>query len=120
MNNWYKQAFDHHIENDYDRNFINSKIHKLDDLRDNLSKVVESVYYDGTKSKEVLNAMLNDKLLSSYDQIKRIISEAEYKALDSPLITSDLCLSAIDMLDPIIYDLKQQRKEYASYSKGNE
>ena len=103
---WFKQAKDFG-----DRNLVNQKIIYLTALRNNLDKISKVVFQSGTTAKNINFKLLTSKKITSYPILKDILIEADTKALDSPWKFSDLCQSAIEVINENIYTLKEERKK---------
>lgn len=103
--NWYKLAF-----NFKDRNFLNKKIKKFQNLRDAVLIMKNMVFQSAKIAKNNSFDIVNHKFVSSYPIIRDIMIEANSIAYDNPWKFSFLCDNAIVNIDNNIYELKQERK----------
>lgn len=102
--NWYKIA-----KNFEERNFLNHKIDSLTSIQNIIRKASKTIIQNASMSKKIINTILGEKILSSFPIIKKILSEAESVALDSPLKFQVFCQEAIDNIENILSDLKEKR-----------
>jgi len=108
--NWYKIAID--ISNLSDRNLVNARIHNLEKLAKMLEYASRLVHQTQRRARELVQNIMSDKRLSSFPNIKDILSSADKIALDSPNKFEDLCKSAVDEISVRIGDLKEERRKF--------
>ena len=108
--NWYKTAID--ISNLTDRNLVNARIHNLEKLAKMIEYASRLVHQTQRRARELLQNVMTDKRLSSYPQIKDILSSADKVALDSPNKFEDLCQRAVDEIGFRVGDLKEERRQF--------
>jgi hypothetical protein len=110
VTNWYKNAFE--LNNFTDRNAINSRIHLLRDMFDQLKLNARVVWQNATDARKFNFAIANHKAMSSYPTIRGVLLEADDVALDSPSRFATLCFTAADEIDARIKKLVENREDF--------
>ena len=102
--NWYKIA-----KNFEERNFLNHEIDSLTSIQNIIRKASKIIIQNASMSKRIINTILNEKILSSFPSIKKVLSDAESVALDSPLKFQVFCQNSMDEIENILSELKDKR-----------
>ena len=107
--NWYKKA--QLITTFEERNITNARIHHLEDVEETLKYASDLVYQTQRGARGIIHVLLVDKVLSSFPEVKEVLSEADKVAMDSPRRFAEHCLNAADSLSKKISKLKADRKK---------
>lgn len=120
--NWYKRAQTEFLIEDFgDRNALNEKISKLEEIAGRLSYASLLIFQAQREARKLVQSALQDKTLSSYPDVIKILGEADTVALDSPYKFKDICLIGMDEIARRASNLKKQRKRWADeggFTKG--
>lgn len=110
--NWYKTINLKIAEDFSDRNILNHKIMYLTNLKDSLEKIAKIVFQSASTAQKVSSSVVYDKKISSYPNLRDIISEANFIVLDNPWKFADLCNKAIYEIDKKLFSFKKEREEF--------
>ena len=106
---------------DFDkRNLLNDKIRYLESIPEKLAKLAELIYQSANTAKETNLNIINDKKMSSYPEIRDILIEADFIALDSPWQFEMILIEAIDVINSQITKLMLERKENNDINKDSD
>ncbi len=114
--NWFKQANEpvFEIQTVEDRNIVNEKIRFFNVVLDTLNKLSKIVFQNAKLAKDVNQNLADEKIFSSYPEIRAILREASDVALDSPWKFSDMCKGASVQIQRSVSKLEQARKEFTN------
>lgn len=117
--NWYKKAQIPNPDSFSDRNIINEKIRFFEHAITKLDRLAKIVFQDGIFAKQASLAIANDKKLSSNDNMRDLLLQANLLALDSPWKFAELCFQVSDLAENQVATLKKQRQELISETMPN-
>jgi len=106
---WYKYS---ELSTFDDRNDINKRIRDFKKIVGKLEYLSKYVYQNATHARAVVKNIADDKIMSSFPDIKEILLSAHEKALDSYSKFDLLCKEVVEMLVVKIEDMEQERKKF--------
>lgn len=106
---WYKLS--QTITTFEERNITNARIHHLEDVQETLKYASDLVYQTQRGARGIVHVLLVDKVLSSFPDVKDVLTAADKIAMDSPRRFAEYCLRAVDDLDRKVKKLKAERKK---------
>lgn len=109
MSNWYKKS--QQIGTFQERNILNAKIQHLEKIVKILEYSADLIYQTQRGARGVVQKVIADKRLSSFPDIKHILSEADKAAMDSPKRFSISVLKGAAEIKKRIIKLKSERKK---------
>ena len=104
---WYKFA-----KNFEERNIINHKIIFLNQLKETLEKLSKLVFQSGKNTKIANFNIVSGKKITSYPELRAILIEADACVLDNPWKFRDLCLSASEKIQGMVWTLEDEREDF--------
>lgn len=108
--NWYKYA--QRIVDFQDRTEVNDNIDSLEKIAETLAYAGLLVFQTARGAKNVVVQIANHKKLSTYDEIREMLHEAENIALDSPNRFRDVCHLASKKVLQKVRSLQLERKKF--------
>jgi len=115
--NWYTTKIATEPETFEDRNLINQKINKFQDMHRIMIRLAEVVFQDKVAAKNMNYKILSDKILSSYPIVQDLLIEADNICLDSPWKFAAICKEASLRIDGFIKTLQQERNSFVERYK---
>ena len=110
--NWYKKAYK--ITNHQDRNRINKRIREFKEIGVVLDYFVDLVHQNTKGVIEGLQNIANEKKMTSYPDIKDMLSEAIAVGYDNKDKASELIQAAKDEVVKAVVKLESERAEYVN------
>lgn len=107
--NWYKQS---ELSSIKDRTELNERIRKFKDFVSKLEYMSKLVYQNAPNVKKTLEELRDHKIISSFPNIRKILSEALKKVLDNYKATSECCKDASDALYKEIKKMEKERDDF--------
>ena len=96
-----------------DRNLVNQKISAFKKIVVELRKIVRGGHMDIPESREIVHDLSQDKRLSSYPKVQKLLDEAYRVALDSPNKFRGYCRDAGTTLYDEVKKMEDERKEFS-------
>jgi|2_EtaG_2_1085320.scaffolds.fasta_scaffold00338_19 uncharacterized protein YeeX (DUF496 family) len=106
---WYKQS---ELSTFKDRNDINKRISEFKKMVNKLNYLSQYVYQNAPHARVIVKRMVENKIMSSFPEIKEILQAAFEKSLDSYNKFDLLCQEAIDMLVVKVDEMEKDRKDF--------
>ena len=106
---WYKHS---ELSTFKDRNDINKRIRDFKKMVEKLDYLSQYVYQNAPHARVIVKRIAEDKIMSSYPEIKEILLAAFDKSLDSYNKFDLLCQEAVDMLVVKVDDMEKDRKDF--------
>ena len=106
---WYKQS---ELSTFKDRNDINKRITEFKKMVNKLDYLSQYVYQNAPHARAIVKRITEDKIMSSFPEIKEILQVAFEKSLDSYNKFDLLCQEAIDMLVVKVDEMEKDRKDF--------
>ena len=106
---WYKQS---ELSTFKDRNDINKRITEFKKMVRKLDYLSQYVYQNAPHARVIVKRIVEDKIMSSFLEIKEILQMAFEKSLDSYNKFDLLCQEAVDMLVIKIDEMEKERKDF--------
>jgi len=106
---WYTQS---ELSTFKDRNDINKRIQAFKKMVKKLDYLSQYVYQNAPHARVIVKRIAEDKILSSFPEIKEILQAAFEKSLDSYNKFDLLCQEAVDMLVVKIDEMEKDRKDF--------
>ena len=106
---WYKQS---ELSTFKDRNDINKRITEFKKMVNKLDYLSQYVYQNAPHARVIVKRITEDKIMSSFPEIKEILQVAFEKSLDSYNKFDLLCQEAIDMLVVKVDEMEKDRKDF--------
>jgi len=115
--NWYNLKIATEPETFEDRNLINRKVHKFQDISKLMIRLSEVVFQDKVAAKNINFKILSDKALSSYPLIRDMLIEADRICLDSPWKFANICKEASVKMNNMVKTLELERESFSENYK---
>ena len=93
-----------------ERNILNARIRHLVVMSERLRYSADLIYQTQRGARGVVQRVIADKRLSSFPEIKSVLSEADKIAMDSPKRFAEFVLKGADEIDKRIRKLETERK----------
>ena len=106
---WYKQS---ELSTFKDRNDINKRITEFKKMVNKLDYLSQYVYQNAPHARAIVKRMVENKIMSSFPEIKKILQAAFEKSLDSYNKFDLLCQEAVDMLVVKVDEMEKDRKDF--------
>lgn len=106
------------INNFSDRNHINNQIRELTALVDDLYEAYTIANQTQSGSRQIIESILNNRKISSFPDIIKILNHANKILFDSPSKAALLCQEAATLLSSKISRLIDFRREFAENIKN--
>jgi len=106
---WYKQS---ELSTFKDRNDINDRIRAFKKMVRKLDYLSQYVYQNAPHARAIVKRIVEDKIMSSFPEIKEILQVAFEKSLDSYNKFDLLCQEAVDMLVIKVDEMEKDRKDF--------
>jgi hypothetical protein len=108
--NWYKQSVQ--LNDFQDRNVLNHTVRFFQEVSDQLNHLRKYVFQNARDARKVILSISENKILSSYPQIREPLREGYNIALDNPGGFSRICVGVYHLVNRIIKGLKEDREEF--------
>ena len=106
---WYTQS---ELSTFKDRNDINKRIQAFKKMVKKLDYLSQYVYQNAPHARVIVKRIAEDKIMSSFPEMKEILQAAFEKSLDSYNKFDLLCQEAVDMLVVKIDEMEKDRKDF--------
>jgi len=106
---WYKES---ELSTFKDRNDINQRIRAFKKIIGKLDYLSQYVFQNSPHARVIVKRIAEDKIMSSFPEIKEILQAAFDKSLDSYNKFDLLCQEAIDMLVVKVDEMEKDRKDF--------
>jgi len=110
--NWYINKIAFESSKFKDRNILNHKISTLEEIKVGLVRSAEVIFQDKVAARNFNTNFMDNKVLSSFPEIRGILLEADRICLDNPWKFADLCSAAVIKLSGMIQTLQQEREAF--------
>lgn len=113
--NWYNNIkISAKIETFEDRNSLNNRIRTLKKMTQILSYLKDYVYQNAPHAKKIILNFAEDKIISSFPSIKKLLMDAYERALDNYKNFGEICEITINTLYKKIKELEKDRSDFSN------
>ena len=107
--NWYKES---DLSTFQDRNDLNDRISAFKRMVCKLNYLSKYVYQNAPDARKKVQEIMEDKKISSFPYIVKILEAAFGKSLDNYNLFADFCNAAVDELVGKINEMEEERNEF--------
>ena len=115
--NWYKSQFEKlaspQVKTIQDRNRINKRINMFKEMAEELKYLQEYIVQNPPDAQRRLKEMAEDKVTSSFPELRNSLLEAVSKARDNYDTVAGLCDVAVEKVYKIVKDMEKERKRFS-------
>ena len=116
--NWYKLQLDKQaavpqIKTIKDRNRVNERIRKFKSIAEELKYLQDYISQNPPDAQKRLKEIAEDKVTSSFPDLREVLNEAVSKARDNYDTVSEACDIAVEKIYTIVKDMEQERKKFS-------
>ena len=108
--NWYKVS--QQIHDFQDRTQVNERIRALEKIADMIAYAGKLVFQTARGSRKVIDQIIDNKKMSSFEEVQEMLRQASELALDNPFKCANICSTASKKLLYKIKGLENNRRKF--------
>ena len=106
------------LESFEDRNRINARIRWFKQLAEKIDYLSQYIYQNAPHAKAFVDNLIEDKRMSSFPEMQKLLGHASYKALDNYKEFAECCIEIKGKLLDEIIEMEKARNNFVpSYAK---